>query len=213
MEAVLEAKERSSFNKSGRSQVRNEGYIPAVVYGNNTSNKSIAVNEKDFIKTIREVGRNGIITLAVGSDKRKVMLSDYQRDPLKSSEFVHLDFQVVNFSQKIDVDVNIVLTGEASGVKDGGVLQQSLHSVSISVLPNDVPEQIELDVSHLVVGDTVTLADVSATNFEINQDLETTVASILPPKQEEEINSGEEQEAGQPENVEGRETTEVNEEA
>ncbi|MDX5475852.1 MAG: 50S ribosomal protein L25/general stress protein Ctc [Bacillaceae bacterium] len=209
MSATLQAVERTQFNKSARTKTRQGGHVPAVVYGNNTENKAISVDGKEFLKTIRDVGRNGIITLEIGSDKRKVMLSDYQTDPLKSSEFVHLDFQVVNFNQEIDVDVNVVLTGEAQGVKDGGVLQHVLHQVSVKTLPNNVPEAVELDISNLAVNETVTVGDVQTSGkYTLNHEAEEVIASILPPKQEEEIDSGEEQEPGEPEMVEGRENKE-----
>jgi large subunit ribosomal protein L25 len=73
--SVLHANERTEFKGSSITKIREEGLIPAVVYGNDTENKSIAVDSKEFIKTIRETGRNGIISLEIGSDKRKVMLT------------------------------------------------------------------------------------------------------------------------------------------
>lgn len=214
MTSVLHANERTEFKRSSRRKIRLEGQIPAVVYGNETENKSISVNGKDFIKTIRESGRNGIIDLAIGSDKRKVMLSDYQVDPLKSLEFVHLDFQVVDFTSEIDVDVTVQVTGDAAGVKDGGVLQQVLHQASVKVLPADVPEFIEVDVTNLQVNETVTFADLdSSGKYTFNHEEDEVIASILAPRQEEEIDSGEQQEPGEPELVEGRENNQTEEEA
>ncbi|MFE7064897.1 50S ribosomal protein L25/general stress protein Ctc [Sutcliffiella sp. NPDC057660] len=206
MTSVLHANERTEFKKSSRRKTREEGQIPAVVYGNDTENKSISVDSKDFIKTIRETGRNGIIDLEIGSDKRKVMLYDYQVDPLKSMEFVHLDFHVVNFKSEIDVDVTVHVTGDAAGVKDGGVLQQVLHEASVKVLPGDVPDSIDVDVSNLQVNETITFGDLDTSGkYKFNHEDDEVIASILPPRQEEEIDSGEEQEPGEPELVEGRE--------
>ncbi|CAG9623080.1 50S ribosomal protein L25/general stress protein Ctc [Sutcliffiella rhizosphaerae] len=208
---VLHANERTDFKRSSRTKIRQEGLIPAVVYGNNTENKSIAVNSKDFIKTIRETGRNGIISLEIGSDKRKVMLYDYQIDPLKSEEFIHLDFHVVNFKSEIDVDVNVNVTGNAAGVKDGGVLQQVLHAVSIKVLPNDVPDAIEVDVSELNVNDTITIGDLNNSGkYTFNHEEEEVLVSILPPRVEEVVDSGEVQEPSEPELVDGREENKDN---
>lgn len=206
MTSVLHANERTEFKKSSRRKTRVEGQIPAVVYGNDTENKAISVNSKEFIKTIRETGRNGIIDLEIGSDKRKVMLYDYQIDPLKSLEFVHLDFHVVNFKAEIDVDVTVNVTGDAAGVKDGGVLQQVLHGASVKVLPGDVPESIEVDVSNLQVNETITFGDLDTSGkYKFNHEDDEVIVSILPPRQEEEIDSGEQQEPGEPEQAEGRE--------
>lgn len=211
--SVLHANERTEFRGSSKTKIREEGLIPAVVYGNDTENKSITVDSKEFIKTIREIGRNGIISLEIGSDKRKVMLYDYQVNPLKSLEFVHLDFHVVDFKSEIDVDVTVHVTGDAKGVKDGGVLQQVLHEVSIKVLPNNVPDSIDVDVTELDVNENITIGDLNTSGkYSFNHEDDEVVASILPPRQEEEIDSGEEQEPGEPELVEGRENNESTEE-
>jgi large subunit ribosomal protein L25 len=206
MTSVLHANDRTEFKKSSRRKIREEGQIPAVVYGNETENKPISVDSKEFIKTIRESGKNGIIELEMGSDKRKVMLYDYQMDPLKSLEFIHLDFRVVNFKSEIDVDIAVHVIGDAAGVKDGGVLQQVLHEASVKVLPNDVPEYVEVDVTNLQVNENVTFGDLDTSGkYKFNHEDDEVIASILPPRQEEEIDSGEEQEPGEPELVEGRE--------
>ncbi len=127
-------------------------------------------------------------------------------------EILHVDFLAVDKSSKINVTVRLVLVGEAAGVKDGGVLQQPVHELSITSTPNEIPQQIEVDVTNLQVGETVTIADILYQgDFTINHEADEVIASILPPKQEEEINAGEQQEEGHPDNEEGRETTPVGE--
>lgn len=206
MSSVLQANERKTFRKSAVKQLRSSGKIPAVIYGSKVENKPIAVNYVDLAKTIRLVGRNGIITLDVNGDQHDVILTDFQEDAMKKT-IIHADFLAVDKSSKINVNVRLVLVGEAAGVKDGGVLQQPLHEISITTTPSNIPQQVEVDVSPLQVGETITIADIpSAGAFTINHDDQEVVASILPPKQEEEINSGEQQEDGPPDKVEGRET-------
>ncbi len=207
MSVVLEATERVKDKNSTLTKIRQAGNIPAVLNGPNQS-QPIYVNSADFLKTIRTTGRNGIIKLAIENNQHSVMLQEVQTDPIKS-EIIHADFQIVNMSTEVTVDVNINLVGEASGVKDGGVLQQSIHSVSISALPIDIPQTIDVDVSNVEVGDVVKLEDIDTKGkFTINQDTSQVVASVLAPRQEEEISTGEEQEPGEPENLEGRETNE-----
>ncbi|MFS1516814.1 50S ribosomal protein L25/general stress protein Ctc [Bacillus sp. SM2101] len=204
--ALLQANERQDFKHSSIRKLREEGKIPAVIYGENYESKAIFIHGADFLKTIKEAGRNGIITLSLNNDQHSVMLHDIQKDPLKS-DIVHADFQVVNMKSEVEVDVNIQLIGDAIGVKDGGVLQQPLHQVSVRALPANIPTSIDIDVSNLEVGQTISIGDIQTVDkFDINHDMSEVVASILPPKQEDEINSGEEQETGQPDNVEGRET-------
>lgn len=205
MSAVLKANERTGTQRSTLRKLRQEGNIPAVVYGTNTPSQPVYVEGVEFIKTIRENGRNGVISLDVGGSQHDVMLTDYQADPIKN-EILHADFLVVDRSSKVHASVRVNLVGEAAGVKDGGVLQQPLHEVNITATPGNIPETLDVDITNLQVGDNLTLADVKPGNYEINDDTDTVVVSILPPKVEEEINSGEEQEPGEPENEEGRET-------
>ena len=206
MATELKANKRKDFKRSSLTKLRHEGNIPAVVYGYKTENTAIEVDSITFIKTIREVGRNGIISLNVDGTKQNVILSDYQQDHLKDA-VTHIDFLAVNMSEEIDADVRIELNGEAPGVKDGGVLQQPLHEVSVTAKPNDLPDAIEVDITDLQVGDTVTIGDIrDKYSVTLNEEDDRTIASILAPRQEEEIDSGEEQEEGTPENEEGRET-------
>jgi large subunit ribosomal protein L25 len=205
MGAVLKATERAVSQGSNLRRLRQEGNIPAVVYGRNSESKSISINSIEFLKTIRENGKNGVISLDVGGSQQDVMLTDYQQDHIKN-EILHADFLAVDKSSKVNASVRVNLVGEAAGVKDGGVMQQPVHEVNITSTPGSIPQSIDVDVTNLQVGENLTLADIKTGNYEINDDESTVLVSILPPKQEEEINSGEEQEPGQPENEEGRET-------
>lgn len=205
MGALLKANERTNAQRSALRKLRQEGKIPAVVYGRNTENQSIYIDSIEFIKTIRENGRNGVISLDVNGKQQDVMLTDYHQDHVKN-EILHADFLAVDKSSKVHTSVRVNLVGEAAGVKDGGVLQQPLHEVNITATPGNIPDSIDVDVTNLQVGENLTLADVKTGNYELNDDESTVIVSILPPKVEEEINSGEEQEPGEPENEEGRET-------
>jgi large subunit ribosomal protein L25 len=206
MSSLLQATERTEFRNSALRKIRQQGNIPAIVYGSKVESKPVYVNGLELIKTIKTVGRNGVFSLDIGGNKQDVILSEYQEDHVKK-EIVHADFLAVDKSSKLTVEVRVVLTGEAAGVKDGGVLQQPFHELSITATPDNIPQAIEVDVTNLQVGETVTVADILYQGkFEINHEPELTVASILPPRQEEEISTGEQQEGGIPENQEGRET-------
>lgn len=211
MSSVLVAKERKQFRKSELKNIRRNGWIPAVIYGAKAESKPVSVNSADLTKTIREVGRNGVISLDVEGSKQDVILTQYQEDTMKR-DIIHADFLAVSRSSKINVNVRLVLVGEATGVKDGGVLQQPLFEIAITASPTEIPPQIEVDISHLQVGETVTVGDIPTMGaYTINHNQDEVIASILPPKQEEEINSGEQQEGGHPDREEGRETKPVGE--
>jgi large subunit ribosomal protein L25 len=207
MSTVLQAKERKEIRHSALKQIRENGNIPAVIYGAKVDSKPVVISSADLTKAIRSVGRNGVISLDVDGNKQDVVLTDVQSDFIKK-EIIHVDFLAVDKSSKIHVDVRLVLVGEAAGVKDGGVLQQPVHQLSITSTPDNIPQQIEVDITNLQVGETVLAGDIpSAGGFTINHEDDEVVASILPPRQEEEINSGEQQEEGHPDKEEGRETT------
>ena len=211
MSTVLQARERKEFRHSELRKIRDNGNIPAVIYGRKAESKPVFVNSADLTKTIRSVGRNGVISLDVDGSKMDVVLTDYQETPIKK-EIIHVDFLAIDKTSKINVTVRLALVGEAAGVKDGGVLQQPVHELSITSTPTEIPQQIEVDVTNLQVGETVTIADILYQgSFTINHEPDEVIVSILPPKQEEEINAGEQQEGGHPDNEEGRETTPVGE--
>lgn len=195
MSISIQANKRTDFKNSTNRKIRDEGNFPAVVYGNKTESTPIYLNSADFIKTIREAGRNGVLTLQVDKQKYSVMLHDIQTDPLKN-EIVHADFQVIDMKKEIDTEVSLSLVGEAKGTKEGGVLQQSLYEISLKGLPQDIPSSIDVDVSELGINDTITVADIKVgKKLEITHNAEDTVASVLPPQQEEEPDSGEVQDA------------------
>lgn len=206
MSNLLVAKERKVAKQSNLRNLRESGEIPAVVYGNHNGSTAITVNNADFQKTIKEVGRNGIISLDLEGTKHQVMLSDYQKDPLKNFVF-HADFLIVDMSAELQAQVRINLVGTSKGVKDGGVLQQSLHEVTVSARPDDIPESIDVDVTELQVGESIYISDIQKNQkVTLENSGEDVIASVLPPRQEEEISTGEQQDGGIPENQEGRET-------
>lgn len=206
MSAVLEAKGRTGTQGSQLKSIRDSGDIPAIIYGPNVANQSVSINIGDLLKTIRDNGRNGIISLQLDGKSRNVILTDYQTDPLKK-EIIHADFLAVDMSTELQVNVRIQLDGECAGVKDGGVLQQTLHELTITATPDHIPQAIHVDISNLQVGENLTIADLPVSDeININHDVEEVVVTILPPKQEAEISTGEQQEGGLPDNLEGRET-------
>ena len=203
MSTVLQATERTDKRRGTLTKIRKEGNVPAIVYGAKKENTSIYLSEMDLLKTIKDVGRNGVISLEVNGNTQNVIVTDYQVDPLKNG-FIHVDFLAVDMSKEVTANVNVNLVGDAAGVKDGGVMQQSLFEVSIAAKPGDIPPSIDIDVTNLQVADTITVADIKELgNFTVNHEEDEVIASILPPRQEEVIDSGEKQGEAPPENGEG----------
>ncbi|MDQ0233350.1 50S ribosomal protein L25/general stress protein Ctc [Metabacillus malikii] len=202
---TLQAVRRTKFSRSAKKAIRDSGQIPAIIYGKAIQSEPIAVDSIQLMKTLRDEGKNTIIKIDIEETSHNVMLYDMQTDSLKAN-IIHADFHVVNMKEDVEVEVPLQLVGEAQGVKDGGVLQQSVHEITVKDRPGNIPQTIDVDISNLAVNETIQLKDINRTgNFQFVQEEDLVIASILPPKQEEEIDSGEEQEPGTPENEEGRE--------
>lgn len=187
MAMSLKAEKRPDLRGSVTRKIRKQGYVPAVVYGNKTKSQPISVEAVDFLKTVREVGRNGLISLEVEKGtKHQVMVHDLQMDPLKG-DYLHIDFFEVDMSSEIEANVPVRLTGEARGVSEGGVLSQLMYEITVRSLPADIPEEITLDVSSLAIGDSIQIRDVrgNVPVQVVNED-EETVVTVQPPATEKE---------------------------
>lgn len=166
--------------------LRKTGYIPAVVYGFQMESQSIAVDEKDLSKTLREVGRNGVMNLDVDGKQVNVVLSDYQMNILKG-QMIHADFLAINMKEELEVSVPVNVIGDSVGVSEGGLLQQPNREITITVKPTDIPDSIDVDVSSVAIGDTLTVADIrEKTNYTINNEDDYTLVTVTAPRVEEE---------------------------
>ncbi|WP_449354753.1 50S ribosomal protein L25/general stress protein Ctc [Virgibacillus natechei] len=208
MAVKLQATKRDDFTKSATKEIRNNGRVPAVVYGQKRDSKAISVNSIELVKTVRDEGRNAIISLDVENDKAvDVMLHEYQMDPLKN-DVLHADFYIVNMAEEMDVEVALRLEGEAQGSKDGGVLQQPLYELQVRAKPGDIPDEISVNIESLDVGDSITIADLpKATNYEFLEDEDTTVATILTPDTLDDVEESSD-ESAEPELVDGKDDEE-----
>lgn len=145
---TLEAKTR----EEKPNKVRNEEYLPAVVYGKEAGDTSVKVNLKDFKKIYEKGGESTIINLKVKNDKNKeypVIIRDTQKDPV-SLEFIHADFYQLPMDKEIEVTVPLTFEGEAPVEKElGGIVVKNLHELDIKALPKDLISEIKVDVSSL----------------------------------------------------------------
>ncbi|MFC1287623.1 50S ribosomal protein L25/general stress protein Ctc [Bacillus paralicheniformis] len=184
--AILKAEERTDSKRSSLRKIRQSGYVPGVIYGRNLENKSVALDSIELLKILRAEGKNTIINLDINGDQHSVMVTELQTDPLKDS-IVHADFKVVDMEAEMEATVPVNLTGEAEGIKQGGVLQQPLYELSVTAKPKNIPQTIEVDISSLEVNDVLTVGDIpSKGDYSYNHEPDEVVASILPPQKQEE---------------------------
>lgn len=206
-EAVIKADLREKGTKSQLKQIRKAGKIPAVFYSAHKDSILVTLDAKEF-RHLLLAGVN-IFDLVVGKGRKKAcIVREVQVDPV-TDEIVHVDLLGIKASEKVTMKVPIVLVGEAVGVKDfGGILEHQLREVEISCLPKDIPENIEVEISHLNIGDSVTIADLKVENVEFLTDPEHTIASVSHPKKVEEEVPEEEliaEEEAEPEVIHGKE--------
>lgn len=169
MEANLDAVTRNTKGKNEARRLRAAGKIPATLYGAQKAGdapapESVAVDPKPLMRILHsKSGLNTLISLKVqgGSDAR-VLVKNVQLDPITHNP-LHADFYRVNMDRKIKVTVPITLRGESRGVKqDGGVLDFVHREIDVEVLPGNIPDTIEVDVTNLGINDSVHVRDLAA---------------------------------------------------
>ena len=156
-----ELREDSSRGKNEARRLRASGRVPAVVYGAKKNSLAVSVDPKQITRILHSAsGHNTIFDLELGSEKTKAMIVDWQYEPLKG-KLLHIDMKRIAMDEKIRVSVPVHLTGEATGVKQqGGILDQIMREVEIECLPGDIPSSIDADISHLVFGQVLRVADL-----------------------------------------------------
>ena len=204
---ILKAEERARTGSGVLKQMRREGYIPSVVYGGGSDVKNVKVHAKTFRDMLNHAASDSIlVTLDLdNSDTQLAFLQDVQHNAL-SGEILHVDFLAVSQDTSITANIPLELVGEPEGVALGGQLEQMLHSLEISCLPKDLPENIEADVSALDIGDSINIGDVAFPEGVVptlGEDV--VVALVAKPRTAE---SEEEEEAEGAEGEEGAEGAE-----
>ena len=171
-----------------REKEVNEGAIPGILYGPEIESQSVVLDSKEFEKVLEEAGESSIIKLKLDSKEYKVLIKEYQLDPV-SDEFVHVDLYQPILTEEVEATVPLEFVGESLAVKNGGILVKSISEVEVSALPEDLPSEIEVSIDGLTeFSDRITVADlVIPKGVKIAKNAEDTVATISAPKTVEEI--------------------------
>jgi large subunit ribosomal protein L25 len=187
-EVKLKATTRDGAGKGVARKVRAGGRVPGILYGRGMTPVKLAVDRREFVTALHtDAGMNVLLDIEIDGETTLALTLELQRDPVRGT-LLHADFVKVDRKTAIEIEVPIVLTGEAQGVKEGGVLEHPLFVVSVRCLPTDVPEQVEADVSGLALGDSLRVADLATDDsYEVLVDPETVIAHIAAPISEEEL--------------------------
>jgi large subunit ribosomal protein L25 len=212
----LNATRRSDTGKGVARKLRAAGRIPAVLYGHGRDPEPLSVAVVDVEKALQGISAEStVIDLAVDGTPTQILIREIQRHPTRMN-ITHLDFYEIHAGETLTVEVPVRLTGTAEGVRNsGGVLEQFLRELEIEVLPRDIPEHIDVDVTELSVGDSIHVRDVSVPNAEILNEPDTTICTVVPPRVEEEptVAVAEEGEVAEPELIRRAKPEEEEEEA
>jgi large subunit ribosomal protein L25 len=193
MDAVLDATARDSFGKNEARRTRRDGRVPAVVYGAATEGGSrdataIAVDPRALLKILHsESGANTLISLKLGgSGDARVLIKEYQLDPVTHA-VLHADFYRVRMDRTIHVTIPVIVKGEPKGVKQqGGILEFIRREIEIECLPGDIPENVEVDVSELMLHQGVRVRDIAIdTKWKAVSDPDMMLVHVILPKAEE----------------------------
>lgn len=186
---ALEALVRTGYGKQANRRLRKDEFIPAVVYRRGKETVSLKVARRELARVLKTgKGENVLIALTVKDDVkagRVVIVKELQHDPVRG-EVIHVDFHEISLTERLKVNVPVKTKGEAIGVKqDGGILEHVLWEVEAECLPTEIPDQIEVDISLLKIGDTIHIKDLPVPKgVQILQDPEQTVFVVKPPAAE-----------------------------
>lgn len=187
MEIVeLRANMRTVTGKKGARECRQKGLLPGVLYGKGDQTTPVVVNPKELNRVLHtHAGSNVIIRLTLeekGDDPKTVVVKELQVDTIKGT-MRHVDFCHISLDKKIRTTVPFHIVGEAPGIKLGGVLEHTLWELEIESLPLDIPDYVEVDVSGLNIGDSLSVADLRLPDtIKVVTEPDVAVVSMAAPR-------------------------------
>jgi len=186
-EIVVAAESRGEAGKNENRRLRRKGMIPGVVYGTKKETIPVSVSPKAITAILRSAsGENTLFDLDIQGTKRRVILKEYQVEPLKGL-LLHADFYEVALDKTLEVKVHIELKGIPVGVKtEGGILDFVTRELEIECLPADIPDKIEVDVSHLGMNKHVRVSELKLSDkIKIKTEPGIVIAHVVAPREEE----------------------------
>ncbi|MDH3498261.1 MAG: 50S ribosomal protein L25/general stress protein Ctc [Gemmatimonadota bacterium] len=184
---TLDAERRTGTGKGAARQLRLGGRIPAIIYGHGREPEALSLSATAFERAL--IGRDAestVIDLTIGDASVKALIREVQRHPVQP-KIMHVDFYEIRAGEKVSLEVPIHLIGSPDGVRNGGgVLDQVLRDLEILVLPTDIPDRLDVDVTALRIGQSLHVSDLTIPNAEILTDADATVCTVVAPRVEEE---------------------------
>jgi large subunit ribosomal protein L25 len=183
---AIEATTRQPSGKGGARQARFQKKVPAVVYGHGRTSQPLMVDALALEKALSGIEPEAtLIDLSIDGKKSRALIREIQRHALRP-DIIHVDFYEIKADEKVRLKVPVHLVGTPDGVRNaGGVLDQVIREVEIEVLPEHIPDRVELDVTVLTIGHSKHVSDLSIPNAVILTLADLTIATVVPPRAEE----------------------------
>lgn len=181
----------AGIREDAASKTRRNGYIPAVLYGHDLESKSVQVNAKEFQKIFAQAGSTSLVMVTIEETEHPVLIREVQYHTLKGN-VLHADFYQVRMDEEITAEVPLTFVGESAAVKDkGGVFVRNMDTIEVEALPQNLPHDIEVDISLLATFDNViSVSDLTLPEGVTTQhEAEEVVALVQEPKTQEEIDA------------------------
>lgn len=201
---ILKAKIRKEEGKNVK-KLREQGLVPAVLYGPKLKNVNLEVNAREFEKVYKEAGESSLVSLEADKEKYLALINDVKVDPV-SDALVHIDFYQPNLNEEISVTVPLTFEGEAPAARDlNGTLVRNIQELEVRSLPQNLPHEIRVNISNLLTfDDAILVKDLNLSkDVTISRELGDLVAKVVPPeKVEEELEKPVEEKVEEVEKVE-----------
>ena len=185
-EFVVPAESRSETGKNVNRRLRSRGLIPGVVYGMGKDAVAVAVSPRELGAILKSAsGENTLFDLDLGGTRRKVILKEFQREPLRG-QLLHADFYEVALDKLLEVKVHVELTGVPVGVKlQGGLVDFVTRELELECLPADIPEKILVDIAHLELGKHFRVSDLKlGDKVKVLTEADIVIAHVVLPRAE-----------------------------
>lgn len=197
LELLAKLRQKTGYRNK---QIRKQGFIPAILYGHKVKNLPLLVKEQDFGKVYQAAGESTLIKLKIetgeeqAKKERMVLIQDIAKDPI-TDKTIHIDFHQVKMDEAIKVEVPLVFIGQSAAVeKENGVLIKNIQHLEIEALPQDLPHEIQVDISSLeTFEDNIHVKDLKIPEkAKAIAGPKEVVASVVPPRTKEELEEMEE---------------------
>ena len=180
-EISLKASKRSLSTKGAVNQLRKSGSVPGVYYSKGQDPIALSVTEND-LKPLVYTAETHLVDLQLENEEpKKCVIKNVQFDPV-SDKMIHFDLQGLTVGQTLQIEVPILFTGQAIGVREGGVVQHHLHKLEVECLPKDIPDHITIDITNIKLGHSIHVSDLALENITILNPAGVIIVSVTTPR-------------------------------